>query len=252
MEQNFICVKWGTKYHSDEVNRLFAAIKRNTSRDLRFFCLTDDRDGLAHEIEQLPLVETILQRQIADAQGGLRRKNGALRKMSAFDPELIPDLNGPLLCADIDILITGDVDDVYQYEPSRVCMPPPFKAKSHIETKGEGSIIRFDPKLHEFLFEDMATRTEEMLSFSMGSEQRYTSFSAYRHNALTNFPPEWIVGFFRHCCPLRPLNLFVPPSLPTKAKIICFPSMPKADQAISGYRSGLRSTRPAPWITEFV
>lgn len=248
MEQNFICVKWGTKYPAEEVNALFSGVKRNTEKPARFFCLTDDPVGLASDVEILSLEETPLQIQISEAQTRLRRSTGALRKISVFDPELIPDLKGSLMCLDIDILITGNLDGLFQHAPDKVCMPRPFKAKSHIETKGEGSVIRFDPKQHNFLFDDMATKTAEMLEFSMGSEQRYTSFAADRNKALAHFPLPWVVSFMRHCRPVRPMNLVLPPREPKDARIICFPSEPKAKDAVGGYRRGLKSTRPAPWV----
>ena len=131
-------------------------------------------------------------------------------------------------------------------------MPPPFKAKSHIKTKGEGSVIRFDPKLHGFLYHDIANNLEETLAFSMGSEQRYTSFTSDRHGALTNFPAVWIVSFLRHCRPKVPINLFMAPQKPADAKIVCFPSKPKAHEAVHGHRAGLKSTRPASWIEDYL
>ena len=252
MPQNFICVKWGTLYPCSEVNALFTAIKRHTKEKTRFFCLTDDAEGLEDWIETLPLVETPLQKRIASAQPTLKRGAGALRKISVFDPDLIPDLEGPIICLDIDILVTGSLDALFDFAPEQVCMPPPFKAKSHIETKGEGSVIRFDPKLHGFLYHDIANNLEETLAFSMGSEQRYTSFTSDRHGALTNFPADWIVSFLRHCRAKVPLNLFMAPQKPANAKIVCFPSKPKAHEAVHGHSAGLKSTRPAPWIQDYL
>ena len=252
MSRNCICVKWGKKYSSEEVNRLFSAVRRNTTRDVRLFCLTDDRNGLCSDIEYIPLVDTPRQRMISVKQTKLRRSTGALRKISVFDPNLIPDIDGNILCLDIDVIITGNIDPIFDYEPSMVCMPPPFKSRTHIETKGEGSVIRFNPQKHSFLYNEILTNTEETIAFSMGSEQRYTSFTAAKYEALRNFPDEWIISFNRHCRPLRPLNMFLPPKLPDGARIVCFPSVPKAKDAIHGYANGLKSTLPAPWISNYL
>lgn len=252
MELNCICVKWGTKYPGVEVTRLFDAVRRMSNRDVRFFCLTDDSDDLAPGIEVLPLKADPLQTRLAEAQGGLRRKGGALRKISAFRAGLIPDLRGNLLCLDIDILVTGPPEDLAGFAPNKVAMAAPFKARSHIETKGEGSVIAFDPARHGFLYDDMARKTEEMIAFSQGSEQRYTSFTADRHGALAHFPDGWVVSFLRHCRPRFPKNLWHAPPEPPGARVICFPSHPKADEAVDGHRAGLRSTRPAPWIKSYL
>ncbi len=252
MTKNCICTKWGDKYTSEEVNALFAAVARNTSGDVRFFCLTDDAQGLAPWIEALPLEATPLQKRIEAAQPNLRRSAGALRKVAVFSPDLISDLDGPLLCLDIDVLITGSMDALFEYMPDKVCMPPPFKARSHIETRGEGSVIRFDPKIHGFLYSEIDENTEEALVFSKGSEQRYTSMTAARFDALENYPSEWVVSFTRNCRPPLPLNLFMQPRLPEGASVLCFPSEPKAREAVNGHRNGLKSLRPAPWITQYL
>ena len=252
MARNCICVKWGTRYPSAEVNALFASIRRQSASDFRFLCLTDDPEGLDHGIDALPLEEGGLQATIAERQARLRRSAGALRKIAVFRPGLVPDLDGPLLCLDIDVLVTGPIDALFDFAPGKVCMPPPFKKKSHIETRGEGSVIRFDPGAHPFLYDEMANDTEAHLEFSMGSEQRYTSFTADRHGALAHYPADWIVSYTRHCRPPVPLNLIAAPKRPEGAKIVCFPSEPKARDAVNGWRAGLKSIRPAPWIADYL
>ena len=40
-----VCVKWGTKYGADYVNRLHRAVRRHLSAARSFVCLTDDPEG---------------------------------------------------------------------------------------------------------------------------------------------------------------------------------------------------------------
>jgi len=54
---NVICIKWGDLYSSDYVNKLYAMVERNITRDHRFVCLTDDTTGLKSEIETTPIPE---------------------------------------------------------------------------------------------------------------------------------------------------------------------------------------------------
>jgi hypothetical protein len=49
---NFICIKWGDKYSSEWVNRLYRMVSANFKNDFEFICLTDDTKGIA------PLIET--------------------------------------------------------------------------------------------------------------------------------------------------------------------------------------------------
>ncbi len=50
-----VCVKWGTKYGPEYVNRLAAAVAKWTSAPHRFVCLTDDATGLNAEV-RLPVI----------------------------------------------------------------------------------------------------------------------------------------------------------------------------------------------------
>ena len=54
---NVLCMKWGTKYPADYVNRLYSMVARNIRRPFRFVCLTDDNLGLGANIESFPLPE---------------------------------------------------------------------------------------------------------------------------------------------------------------------------------------------------
>lgn len=52
---NAICIKYGTLYGPEYVNRLFAGLKRNSSSPVRMFCMTDDATGIDADITCLPL-----------------------------------------------------------------------------------------------------------------------------------------------------------------------------------------------------
>ena len=52
---NIICMKWGEKYDSSYVNKLFNMVSRNLDRNFRFLCLTDDNSGILSSIESFDL-----------------------------------------------------------------------------------------------------------------------------------------------------------------------------------------------------
>lgn len=248
---NIVCIKWGTPFPAEEVNILYRAAKRNTQQKLRFFCLTDEPSGLDPDIEVLDLgVEPFAEQMMAGAKntdaGGAK-----LRKVSMFNPSLYPDLDGPLIGLDIDVAITGNIDPLFDYEPGKILMAKPFKKNLARPTHGEGSVIRFDPKLHPFLYEMMATEPAKMANRAYGSEQSYTSRVAFERGLLRHFPWPMVVSFKRHCRPVRPLNLLFEPKMPRDARIVCFHGSPSAPQAIDGYRSiWRRTTRPARWLKD--
>ena len=44
--QTVICIRWGTEYGADYVNRLYRAVMRNVTRPTRFVAFTDPIEGL--------------------------------------------------------------------------------------------------------------------------------------------------------------------------------------------------------------
>src|SRR5271166_4337322 len=55
MTQTVICMKWGTRYGPDYVNRLNSMVRRHTARPTRLVCYTDETDGIDKAVETYPL-----------------------------------------------------------------------------------------------------------------------------------------------------------------------------------------------------
>ena len=106
--KNILCIKWGSKYGGAYVNRLYEGVREHLSGPIRFICLTDDVSGLSTEVEALPLPVTPFDEAEFD-----RRPGGATwRKVGLFQPGLA-DLTGDTLFLDLDIVITGSMDDFF-------------------------------------------------------------------------------------------------------------------------------------------
>jgi hypothetical protein len=247
---NCICIKYGTAYGPEYVNRLRAGLARQTRLNLRFFCMTDDAAGLDSKVEVLSLPEEPFAARMEKAME-TAPKRGRLKKISLFRPDLIPDLDGPLLVFDLDVAIVGPIDDLRDHAPGKLCMRREWRASSRAPSLGHGSVERFDPKLHPYLYEFMARDPEAAVALGGGSEQTYTSASAARAGDFKPFPDAWIVSFKYDCRPPRPLNLLVEPRLPPDARVVCFHGRPKMDEAVEGYRAGpFQSTRACRWLRE--
>ena len=52
---NVICIKWGTSYTAEYVNRLYRMVKANTTRQFSFYCFTDNAEGLIPEVTRCPM-----------------------------------------------------------------------------------------------------------------------------------------------------------------------------------------------------
>ncbi len=247
---NAICIKYGTTYGPEYVNRLYHGLTRNVVGDLRFFCMTEDRSGIDRSINILSLPDEPFHPRMTKAME-TAQKRGRLRKVSMFRPGLVPDLDGPLMVFDIDVVITGNIDELNSYGPGKVCMRREWGATAENHALGHGSVMRFDPALHPYLYEDMARDPEAAVARGRGSEQTYTSRSAEMYGDFTPFPDAWIVSFKYDCRPMRPLNLVLPPHKPRDARVVCFHGAPKMEEAVAGFRSDpLHSTRPCRWLKE--
>jgi len=247
---NVVCTKWGDLYGPEYVNRLYRSVLRNTQRRVNFFCVTNEPHSIDPSINCVELKKFPFHEDLTIAQSAAPKKNGAFKKVAMFEPGLLP-IKGPVLAFDLDVIISGSIDALADFSPGHVTMPPPFSQSSKRPTLGEGSVIKFDPELHSFLFEDLAKSTASMVHQSRGSEQSYTSASAHKRGLFSTFPKDWVVSFKRHCRPSRPMNLFSPPRLPDTAKVVCFHGSPSIEDAINGFASDLlHRTKPAPWISQ--
>lgn len=90
---NVVCVKFGTKYSADFVNKLYNDIKRLTKSEFKFFCYTDDAEGIGKDITIIhPLGKPTLK--------------GVWNKLRLFDPQM--PFEGKTYYFDLDVKILKD------------------------------------------------------------------------------------------------------------------------------------------------
>lgn len=247
---NVVCMKWGDKYPAYYVNRLHAGVSRFLRRPFRFLCFTDRPDGLTADIEVHALPVEPYEAELVRLATEPKRK-GAWRKISLFRPGLA-GMDGPVLGFDIDVAITGPLDDLFDYAPGKMCMRQEWREARRGLPGGHGSVFRYDPALHGYLYDDFAADPMGAAARAKYSEQKYTSMTAQAHGDFTYFPGEWIASFKRDAIPFPPLNFFVEPRLPPEARVMCFHGTPKMEEALAGYRGEwFRTTRPAAWLREY-
>ena len=92
---NILCMKWGSKYGADYVNKLYSMVARNLSKPFRFICLTDDAKGLMSNVECFPIPKISV-----ELSGPERGWN----KLAVFQESLY-DITGDILCFDLDLII---------------------------------------------------------------------------------------------------------------------------------------------------
>ena len=243
---NILTLKWGTKYGPEYVNRLYSGVRRHLARDFRFCCFTDDPSGVRAEVEAHPIPPF-------DVPAAWRRTPWL--KLVLFRDGLA-GLTGPSLFLDLDILITGRLDDLFTFAPRRPCIIHDWERmtqrlfRRHGEP-GNSSVFRFESgKSGAILERFMVERDQALARYRTVVEQRYLAEALGPHRAW--WPRDWVVSFKRHCIPAFPRNLITPPRLPGNARIVVFHGRPNPHEAVVGYRGTRphRSCLPAPWIDE--
>ena len=245
MNVNVLTLKWGDKYGAEYANRLYAGVRRHLRLDFRFLCFTDDSAGLRPEIEAHPIPEF-------DVPPAWRRTPWL--KLGLFRDGLA-GLTGQSLFLDLDILITGRLDDFFRFARGRPCIIHEWEKPLHRLFRrhgapGNSSVFRFESgRSGGILDRFMAEQDRVLGQYRTEVEQRYLTEALGPDR--TWWPPEWVVSFKRHCIPSFPRNLLAPPRLPPEARIVVFHGHPNPHEALAGYRGRPhRNCCPTPWIAE--
>ncbi len=249
MTKNVVCIKWGTRYGSEYVNRLYYGVRRHLSGPLRFIALTDDATGIDRDVEIHPLPVTSFDESEFDA----RRGGETWRKVGLFQPGLA-DLRGDTLFLDLDVVISGSLDDLFAYAPGKFCVIQDWLEKrrgwmpGRDGKVGNTSVFRYNLAEHAKVYTHFEINQGHALD-SFRIEQQYVSHVL---RDCTEFWPEsWTQSFKRSCRPRFPLNHFRAPVRPRDCRVLVFHGHPNPHEALAGHRGGwLRSTLPAPWLAD--
>ncbi|WP_368183994.1 glycosyl transferase [Aestuariibius sp. HNIBRBA575] len=247
---NVACIKWGTLFGPEYVNRLYSGVRRHIRGPVRFICMTEHAQGIHPDVEILPLpVEPF--HDAMNAALAVANRQGAMRKVSLFRPGLIADLEGPVLGFDLDVVITGDLTPILELEPGKVAMRADWVEARRGRKTGHGSVFRFDPVAHPYLYHDLAAKPTQEVEIARGSEQRYTSTKAQERGDYVYIPGDLVVSFKHDCLDLPPMNYLRAARMPENARVVCFHGRPKMPEAVEGYSgSWLRYAKPCDWLQD--
>ena len=237
-------MKWGKLYGPEYANTLYAMVRRHLSGDFRFVCLTDDAQGLREEIEVFGCPSVPI-----PAPHCLR----GWRKVSLFaPPERLFGLEGDWLYLDLDVVVTGNLDDFFTYQPEKS-----FVVMQNWTQPGKGigntSVYRFRVGADAYLLDELVEHQGEVLSRFRNS-QTYLSRTVREINF---WPDDWCVLFKTHCVPAWPQRLWKTPELPAMARVVAFPGVPNPHQAVKGewpakgWKKIYKNIRPTAWINDF-
>ncbi|KAF1329920.1 hypothetical protein FI667_g5676, partial [Globisporangium splendens] len=237
-----ICVKWGTKYGAEYVNKLYHSIMRHHHRDtlvIDFVCLTDDASGVissADNVRCLPLVP------------GWR---GWWNKIQVFSPSVATALHGrTCLFIDLDTVIVDSIDDLLAWTPPKDVMALLTTDHMANEQRQNGFNSSIMVWRNEATYRDEASDNNVENDKSIGFADLYQFL--HEHFSVVS---KYIYKFDHYLEMALPFHIFLENVFPgsiveykslgdegaslspsANASIVCFPLQPKPHNA------------KAPWI----
>ena len=237
-----LCMKWGTKFGPEYVNRLHAMVRRNLSRPLRFVCLTEDEVGFHPDVEVLPLPDVGWTEGI--------REHGWW-KVGLFS-ESLGDLSGPALFLDLDVVVVDALDPLFD-QPDEVLVPRDYR---RLRVRGDTfvgntSVLRFPVGKYPEVMDEFR-RDFPAIRRRVRNEQEFLSHHFHGRGLLGYWPSEWCPSFKRHCVAPWPLSHLRTPRLPAGSRVVVFHGRPNPEEALAG-RGGrwYRPIRPTPWVADY-
>jgi len=178
-DKNYIlCLKHGTKYSFDYVNKLYNMVKRNCTIDFEFVCLTDDPRDINPEIKILPL------------PGGIA---GWWCKPYIFSKDL--PLKGTVLYMDLDIVIANNIDKLFTYQPNQWCTIRDFtRVMRPSWKKYNSSVIRYKTGQLNYVWEEF-DKDKIAIQKRLHGDQDWLHECTFKRNQAALYPDSWILSW---------------------------------------------------------
>lgn len=237
-DKYIFCMKWGTLYGPEYVNRLYSMVKRNLSYDFKMVCFTDNNQGITSAVQCFPI-------PAMELPGGLPER--MWKKLSTLKEDLY-GLQGTALFLDLDIVIVDSIDPFFELEGDFLIIKD-YKKQWRIT--GNSSVYRFEIGKHGYVFDDFLTNFNEIRKRHR-NEQEYLTQAIFDKGKLNYWPKEWCPSYKYDCVSKVPFAFWVTPKIPEGAKIIIFHGEINPHKAIKGGRGKwYRYVKPAPWVADF-
>lgn len=233
--KQIICIKWGSKYGPEYVNRLRGMIARNITPPFRLFCFTDDAAGLHPDIEVRPL-------PVFDYEAPVRTR-GKWPKSRLWGD--LGDVTGVVLFLDLDVIITGNLDPFFTYgDPGDTILGR--NPNTPLERLGQTSVYRMRVGTLKPL-QALFRADPQGVADRYGYEQRFVTRNA--PGGVRFWPRGWLAHFRMHSIPVFPLNYLRPPRVPRGSRIVIFAGALNPPDAIAGrWKPGWPSRSPVEHI----
>lgn len=231
MEKQIMCINWGTRYGAPYINRLYAMVARNITPPFKFVCFTDVTEGVSPEVicHDLPPLDVTQP----------KNTRGKWQKARLW-AETLPDLDGPVLFMDLDVVVPGSLDSFFEYgAPEDVILAR--NAAKPFHRLGQTSIYRMPVG-------GLAKAQAKYVADPQSAADTYRWEQAFvTHNAphgVKFWPRRWVRHFRLECMWPFPLNYMFRPRLPSDARVVIFAGVPNPGDAALGQFSEDRPYLP--------
>lgn len=247
---NVICVKWGSYYTADYVNRLYRAVVRNFQHhNVRFFCFTEDPDLLDPRIAIRPLPE-------------LKGAKFAYKKEAGLCDDNLGGLHGErVIYFDLDGVICGSLDPLVDFMDT----DQPYITRDYgrdSDSVGGSNLYSWVVGTLGYIKDHYEAHSDEVIrQFGSASQEYLSAKIIEKYGSLNFYPNGWHISFKKHCLRKWPLNFFLEAKRPAKdVFLVNFHGDPKIHDAVAGkwttrlsvplYKRLYKYTRPVSWVKE--
>lgn len=260
---NVICIKWGTGYAAEDVNKLCSAVRRNTSYGIDFYCFTEHPEGLSPDVIARPLPVM----HVAPEDNEY-----AYRKEAGLCDDALGGLTGQrVFFFDLDSLIVGNLDDLFEYpQQDKFYIINDWKHRRGRRKNqiGQASCYSFVVGTLGYVKADFEANPKAIIATYYTASQEYLSAKVIeKYGALNFWPDSWFKSFRFHCMRNYVLRWFLPPKIPKVPglKMIAFHGVTGIREAIDGvwsrdihspkhprgYKKLYKHVRPTPWVLDY-
>lgn len=254
---NVICIKWGTAYDAEYVNKLQNMVVRNSSYEINFYCFTDDSEGFNADIivKPLPVLNTTKEYQ----------EKYAYRKEAGLCDDELGGLKGErVFFFDLDVVIISNLDELFDYPADdQFCIIDDWNSKGH--HIGQATCYSWVVGRLGFVKEYYENHPKEVIDkFSTASQEYLSSKVIEKYGSLNFWPDNWFCSFRFHCMhKIGPLRHFIAPQIPINRlglKVIAFHGTPNPREALQGiwalkkhdtWKRVYKACKPTIWIEKY-
>lgn len=181
-EKTVVCLKYGTKYSPEYVNKLRSMTLRHCECAHNFICITDDSSDLRSDIQTISLTTH------SDIHGWWY-------KTFLFNPVI--GLRGDVLFLDLDVVVFNDLTKFFTHSAKEFCISRGFRKDN--KNGMNSSCFRFEAGTHSYIFNDFMKNRKEIMGRLHGDQdwiqERIESYSFWPDNWLMSYKWDMINKF---------------------------------------------------------